>query len=194
MAVLAVVIAYLLGCIPFGVIVARAYGVDLRGEGSGNIGATNALRVIGRKAGAITLIGDIGKGALAVYIAGTLAGRDAAVLAAAAAVLGHDFPVFMRFKGGKGVATSLGALVVVEPLTGLVCIAAWLLVMLAFRYSSLSALASFGLLPVVALVAHVDDRWFLALSLFLTVLIYVKHKDNIARLIRGQEKSFGRKA
>ncbi len=187
-----VIIAYLLGCIPFGLITARARGVDLRAAGSGNIGATNALRVMGKGAGAVTLMGDCLKGTAAVYIAFKLAGGDARIpaFAAAAAVLGHDFPVFLGFKGGKGVATSLGVLLALAPYVAVAGAAVWLVVVLAFRISSLGALASFMALPVIVLATKRD---LFALTLFLTGLILIKHRSNIARLLKGEEPKIGRK-
>lgn len=188
---LAVAAAYLIGSISFGLIVARIYGVDLRSKGSKNIGATNALRVIGKKAGALTLAGDILKGTLAVVIALKLAGRDAGLMAAAAVVLGHDFPVFMGFKGGKGVATTFGAVLAVEPLVALAVFIAWLATVAIWRFSSLGAIVSFGLLPVVVILMRAGDKGLVGLSFFLTALAIIKHRSNIARLLRGEEPRIG---
>ena len=189
---IAVVAAYLLGCIPFGVIVARAYGVDLRSQGSRNIGATNALRVIGKKAGALTLAGDMLKGVAGVMLAINLAGRDAGYYAAAAGVLGHDFPVFTGFRGGKGVATSYGALIALYPLVALGGLATWLLTMAVTRISSLSALAGFIVVPVIASIVRPDDRLLIGVCFFLTVMIFLKHHQNIRRLLKGDEPRIGR--
>jgi acyl phosphate:glycerol-3-phosphate acyltransferase len=183
--------AYLIGGIPFGVIVANFYGVDLRTKGSGNIGATNALRVIGKKAGAITLACDILKGTAAVYLGVALAGRDAGLIAAAAAVAGHDFPVYTGFKGGKGVATTFGVVLALEPVIALVAVAAWVIPVAVWRYSSLGALVSFGVLPLTAYVMKAGDRWFFMLSVALTALAFFKHRSNIGRLVRGEEPRIG---
>jgi len=188
-----VLLAYLLGCIPFGLLTAKACNVDLRASGSGNIGATNVLRVAGKKAGVATLIGDMLKGTLAVYLALRFAGRETACLAAVAAVAGHDFPVFLRFKGGKGVATSFGVLLALEPVIALIGFGVWLATVLAWNYSSLGALVSFSLLPVWALLLKSGDRSFLLLSLFLTTMLVIKHRANIVRLSKGEEPRVGRK-
>lgn len=185
-------LAYLLGAVPVGLLVARSYNVDLRARGSGNIGATNALRVLGKKAGVVTLLGDMLKGAIGVYIALKVAGPDAGRMAAAAAVLGHDFPVYTGFKGGKGVATSLGVVLMLEPLLGIIVVAAWLVTVAITRVSSLGALVSFLLLPPLALVLKSGDAGLLALSVFLTALIYVRHMENIKRLMHGEESRISR--
>ncbi len=191
---IAVAAAYIIGSIPTGVIVARLHGVDLRSQGSGNIGATNALRVIGRKAGAMTLAGDLLKGILAVYLAVRLAGHDAGLLAAAAAVVGHDFSLFMGFKGGKGVATTFGAFVAVEPLVALIAFMVWLATVIVWRYSSLGAIVSFSLLPVMVMLFGAHDRGLVLLSLFMTGLALIKHRSNIARLLKGTEPRIGARA
>jgi glycerol-3-phosphate acyltransferase PlsY len=188
--------AYLLGCIPSGLIVARLKGVDLRASGSGNIGATNALRVMGKGAGLITLLGDTLKGTAAVYIAYKVGGRDTGlfVIAGAACVLGHDFPVFTGFKGGKGVATSFGVLLAIAPGIAAAGFAVWLLTVLAFRISSVGALVSFSVMPVICMILYSRGSDMFALSLFLTGMIFIKHRSNIARLIRGDEPRIGRSA
>lgn len=186
--------AYLLGSIPTGVLVAKSYGVDLTAAGSGNIGATNALRVIGKKAGAITLIGDMLKGSLAVGIAMKFGGRPETLLAAGAAVVGHDFTVFRGFRGGKGVATSIGVMLPVAPLVTLMTACVWLAAMLIWRYSSLAALASFAALPMFVAVMVPGDIELWGLALFVTVLATVKHRSNIMRLLKGEEPRIGSKA
>ena len=186
-------VAYILGSIPFGLIIARLRGVNLRGQGSGNIGATNALRVMGKKAGAITLLGDLLKGALAVWLALYFSGREAGFIAAAAAVLGHDFSIFAGFKGGKGVATSFGVLLALEPVLALIGFGVWILAVILSRLSSLGALVSFGLLPLWCFILKGGDRTLLALAFFLTALIFIKHRENIGRLARGKESRVGKK-
>lgn len=184
--------AYLIGSIPTGVVIARLYGADLRSAGSGNIGATNALRVLGKKAGVLTLVGDMLKGALPVIAAYRFAGHDTALFAAAAAVIGHDFSVFLGFRGGKGVATSFGTLLAVEPLVSLICMVVWAATVIVWRYSSLGALVGFTvLIPLGALLAA--DKSFIALSVFMTGLIFIKHRSNIGRLLKGEEPRVGRK-
>lgn len=183
--------AYLIGSIPFGVLVARHYKVDLRKAGSGNIGATNALRVIGKKAGALTLAGDVLKGALAVVIAMKFGGRDLGFFAAAMAIIGHDFSVFTGFRGGKGVATSLGVMLPLEPTLALMAVLVWALTVVVWRYSSLGAIISFSALPVLALAFERGDKALWALSVFIMSLALVKHRTNIIRLIKGEEPKIG---
>ncbi len=189
-----VAVAYLLGSIPFGVLVARAQGgVDLRRVGSGNIGATNVLRAVGKGAAALTLLADIGKGALPVAL-GRWLGVAAPVLAAIAlaAVGGHLFPVFGRFRGGKGVATTLGVVLVGMPVVGSLLILIWLAVATLSRYSSLASLTASAALPILTWV--LDGRpAMLALSGALLVLVVFRHRENIARLLAGTEAKIGQK-
>ena len=192
--VLFVGVAYLLGSIPFGILVARLRGdVDLRRVGSGNIGATNVLRAVGRGAAALTLVGDIGKGVLAVALP-RWAEAPALVVAAAAlaAVLGHLFPVLAGFRGGKGVATTLGVILAAMPLVGGVLLLIWLTVAALSRYSSLAALVATAALPVLAWLA--DGRSaMVGLSGLLVVLVFARHRENIARLWAGTEGKIGHK-
>ena len=190
-----VVLAYLLGSVPFGILIARlASDVDLRRVGSGNIGATNVLRVVGKGAAAFTLLGDIGKGALAVGLA-RWTGASAPLLAAVAlaAVLGHLFPVWTGFRGGKGVATTLGVVLATMPVVGGLLLLVWLAVAALSRYSSLAALVAVALMPVFVWV--VDGRWvMLALSGALAALVVARHVENIRRLVAGTEGKIGQKA
>ena len=183
--------AYLIGSIPFGIIVARFYKVNIREQGSGNIGATNALRVLGRKAGIVTLLGDMFKGSVAVYIALRFGGYETALIAAAAAVIGHDFTVFTGFMGGKGVATSFGVLLALEPLLALAALGIWLVTVAIFRMSSLGALASFAAVPFMVLLNKQSGKPLLILTAFLTGLIFFKHMENIGRLLKGEESRIG---
>ncbi|WP_091739207.1 glycerol-3-phosphate 1-O-acyltransferase PlsY [Phenylobacterium immobile] len=194
----AVMGGYLLGSIPFGVIVTRLAGAgDLRQIGSGNIGATNVLRT-GRKGLAfVTLVGDGGKGALAVLCA-WLATRDAGpmvqvqltALAGGAAFLGHLFSVWLKFRGGKGVATFLGTLLAAAWPVGLIACATWLVVAKLFKFSSLSALVATATAPVVALA--LGRPWPIALlAAVMATLVYFRHAENIRRLLKGQEPKIG---
>jgi glycerol-3-phosphate acyltransferase PlsY len=186
-------LSFLLGSIPTGLLVARSRGIDLRNIGSGNIGATNVLRTAGRREALLTLLGDVLKGALPVIAAGYYqTGTPYEGLIGLCAVLGHDFSVFLRFRGGKGVATSLGVLGVYSPQTGLVTIIIWLMTVILTRYSSLGALISFGLLPLSMLVFDSPEKSIIAF--FMSVLIFWKHRTNITRLINGSELKVGRKA
>lgn len=184
--------AYLLGSIPFGIVITRAFGLgDLRQIGSGNIGATNVLRTGNKPAALATLLLDSGKGAIAVLIARALAGEDAAQLAALASFLGHLFPVFLGFKGGKGVATFLGTLIALAWPVGLACCATWLVMALIFRISSLAALAA-AASSTLWMVAFGEGR-MLILGVVLTLLVYYRHAANIQRLRAGTEPKIGKK-
>ena len=188
---LAVVIAYLFGSIPFGVILTKIFGAgDLRSIGSGNIGATNVLRTGRKGLAAGTLILDGGKGAVAVLIAG-LWGQDVALAAGSGAILGHLFPVWLNFKGGKGVATFLGALFGLHWPTGLIFCAVWLGAAAIWRYSSLSALIASLVAPVAL---FVSEQGGAALVVgVMAVILWRKHRENIARLIAGEESRIGQK-
>ncbi|MFW5641655.1 MAG: glycerol-3-phosphate 1-O-acyltransferase PlsY [Roseicyclus sp.] len=184
--------AYLLGCVPFGIVMARLFGLgDLRKIGSGNIGATNVLRTGNRTAAALTLILDAGKGGAAVLIARALFAEDAAQIAGLGAIAGHCFPIFIGFRGGKGVATFLGTLLALWWPAGLAACATWLVVAAIGRYSSLSALAAAALSPVWAALTGYPEA--AAFCLCLAALIFLRHKDNIARLRAGMEPKIGRK-
>ncbi len=184
------VIGYLLGSVPFGILVARMMGLgDLRQIGSGNIGATNVLRTGNKRAAALTLLLDGAKGAVALLLARALAGNDAAQIAALAAFLGHLYPVWLGFRGGKGVATFLGIFLALSWPVGLTLCATWLIVALLTRYSSFAALLSAGLLPVWLVVLNSGN--LLVLSVIMMVLIYVRHAANIKRLQAGTETKIG---
>jgi glycerol-3-phosphate acyltransferase PlsY len=185
-------LAYGLGSVPFGIVMARVFGLgDLRSIGSGNIGATNVLRTGNKLAALLTLVLDAGKGALAVLLARWLVGPDAAQAAGLAAFLGHLFPVFIGFKGGKGVATFLGTLLALAFPVGLAACATWAVVAAVTRYSSLSALVSAVAAPVWALV--LGQGQVAVLFVLLAVLIVERHRANIARLRAGTEPKIGRK-
>jgi glycerol-3-phosphate acyltransferase PlsY len=189
---LTALLAYLLGSIPFGVLVTKAMGLgDLRQIGSGNIGATNVLRTGNKGAALATLLLDGGKGAVAVLLARWLVAEDAAQAAGLAAFLGHLYPVWLGFRGGKGVATFLGVLLALNWMVGIAACATWLLAAVLTRTSSISALvaaASSGLW-IIAL----TDGSLLILSLILTILIYVRHSENLKRIKAGTEPRIGQK-
>ncbi|GLK64975.1 glycerol-3-phosphate 1-O-acyltransferase PlsY [Paracoccus kondratievae] len=186
-------IGYLLGTIPFGIVITRALGLgDLRQIGSGNIGATNVLRTGNRPAALATLLLDSGKGAIAVLLARALADPHAALIAGAAAFLGHLFPVWLSFRGGKGVATFLGTLLALDWRLGLVACGLWLLTALILRISSLSALVAAALTPFIAL--WLDGKAMAAVTAFMTVLIFIRHDANIRRILAGSEPRIGKKS
>jgi glycerol-3-phosphate acyltransferase PlsY len=189
----AVVLGYLLGSIPFGVLITKAAGAgDLRKVGSGNIGATNVLRTGRKDLALLTLLGDGGKGLVAVLIARSLWGHDADVLAGAAAFVGHLFPVWLGFRGGKGVATFFGVLLAAAWPVGVLAALTWILVFAVSRISSLGALSAAALSILYAVALHARPA-ILLLAAFMAVLIYIRHHANIGRLIKGQEPRFGRK-
>lgn len=186
------VLGYLLGSIPFGIVITRALGLgDLRQIGSGNIGATNVLRTGSKKAAALTLLLDAVKGAVPVLIARNLLGEDAAQVAGLAAFLGHLFPVWIGFRGGKGVATFLGVVLALAWPVGVAACMTWLVVAYATRYSSLSALVAAALSPVWAWMLGYQQT--VGLILLLVVLIFLRHHENISRLIAGTESRIGAK-
>ncbi len=188
----ALVGGYLLGAVPFGVIVSRVLGtVDPRTAGSRNVGFTNVLRVSGKTAGVLTLVGDMGKGWVVGWLGVHLFEAEWAVLLTALApILGHLYPVFLKFRGGKGVATALGAVLGVAPLIGAGLLAVWLLAVAVWRYSSGGALTAFGLFPVLSILLRPTSA-FVGFSLLVSALIWIKHKENIIRLWRGTESRIG---
>jgi len=185
--------AYLLGSIPFGLLLTRIAGLgDIRGIGSGNIGATNVLRTGNKALAAATLLLDGGKGALAVLIGWHFGGPDIAIVAAAGSVVGHLFPVWLKFRGGKGVATGLGVLLALSWPVGLAACATWLATAALFRYSSLAALAALASAPIYAWV--LADRQRTEFAVALAVIIWLKHGENIKRLLTGKESKIGKKS
>lgn len=191
--VVAMVGGYLLGSVPFGLLLTRAAGLgDIRTIGSGNIGATNVLRT-GRKGLALATLGfDGAKGALAVLLVRALGGpEELALLAGAAAILGHLFPVWLRFKGGKGVATTLGTLIAADWLIGILACVLWVATAFLFRYSSLAALVAVAGAPLIAMARGAFDTALLAG--FSCVLVWVRHRENIARLLKGTEPKIGKR-
>src|SRR5665647_217707 len=183
---LAFVFGYLLGSIPFGLLITRAAGgPDVRSIGSGNIGATNVLRSGRKGLAAATLLCDILKGTLAVLIAAHFAGHTAAILAGLGAFLGHLFPVWLKFKGGKGVATYIGVLLGLAWPAALIFCALWLIVAWLSRYSSLAGLIASALTPIGLL--GLGEPNVAALFFVLTILLWVVHRANISRLLNGQE-------
>ncbi|TQI76637.1 acyl-phosphate glycerol-3-phosphate acyltransferase [Bosea sp. AK1] len=191
---IALVVGYLFGSIPFGIILTRlAGGPDLRSIGSGNIGATNVLRTGNKKLAAATLVGDMLKGTVAVLVGSRfLGGAEAALAAGAGAFLGHLFPVWLGFKGGKGVATYLGVLIGVKASIALVFAAIWLSLAYLFRYSSLSALVASVLTPLLLWFWVGMPKAALVMA-GLTVLLWIMHRENIARLLAGREGKIGQK-
>jgi glycerol-3-phosphate acyltransferase PlsY len=214
--VLIAAVAYLLGSIPFGLIIGRLRGIDIRQHGSGNIGATNVWRVLGKKWGLATFLCDMGKGLAAVRFAYETAARwpmiathehgqpvtgildpaSAGIAAALACILGHSFPIWLRFKGGKGVATSLGVLIGMMPLASGAIFALWLLIFAISRYVSLASLLAAAALPVVVIVflfLNVMQGWaYFYFAVAAALLVIIRHLANIKRLLAGTENRFGK--
>jgi len=190
--VLAAAFGYLLGSIPFGLVLTRAAGLgDIRSIGSGNIGATNVLRTGNKGLAAATLVLDSGKGAFAALLAGWLVSPDAAAAAGLFAVIGHNFPVWLNFKGGKGVATTLGVLLAVSWPVGVAACLTWVAVAAIARISSLSALLALLLAPVYA--GFWAGRSVVAMAAILAILGFARHSANIRRLLDGTEPKIGQK-
>ncbi len=182
---------YLLGSIPFGLLLTRLAGLgDIRGIGSGNIGATNVLRTGRKSLAATTLILDAGKGALAVWL-GNFYGPDIAIVSGFGALLGHLFPIWLRFRGGKGVATALGVMLALSWQTGLAVLAVWIAVLALLRYSSLAALVAALAAPVIAY--RISTPQIAEFCILIGVLIWLRHIGNIRRLIQGEESRIGSK-
>jgi glycerol-3-phosphate acyltransferase PlsY len=194
LSLLMTVFGYVLGGIPFGIVVSKALGLpDPRTVGSKNIGFTNVLRVSGKTAGILTLLGDFGKGWVCAWVAmHWLTVESYIMIVAFAPILGHMFSPFLGFKGGKGVATAVGVVLGLSPSIGLLLLLIWLGAVAIWRYSSGGALAAFGCFPIVTIVNEQRQEFFI-FSLIVSTLIWIKHKDNIVRLWQGTESKMGKK-
>lgn len=202
--ILTFVIGYLLGSIPTGFLVAKARGVDIRTMGSGNIGATNVFRILGRTAGVLVLLADAAKGWLAVFVVARLiggwfdpgAGPQArewlALVAGVAAILGHNYTCWLHFKGGKGIATSAGVLLALVPLGLLFILGVWIVVFALSRYVSLASISAAFALPFAAWLLGASLTMILVTSALAALAIY-RHRTNIRRLVNGTENRFGPK-
>lgn len=192
-----VIAAYLLGSVSFALVTCKLFGIaDPRTFGSCNPGATNVLRSGKKSAAALTLLGDAAKGWVAVSLAIHYATPDSSALVALVALavfLGHIFPIFLRFKGGKGVATALGVLLALNVWLGLAALATWLLVAVVFRLSSLAALLAATGAPIYAMMLGLPNAWVLA-SVIMSMLLIWRHKSNIQNLLSGKESKIGKKA
>lgn len=186
------VAAFFIGSVPTGVLISRSRGIDLKQKGSGNIGATNVLRTAGKGPAVITLLGDVLKGAAAMLLARHFgAGVMFEGVIGISSILGHNFSIFMKFKGGKGVATSLGVLSVYSPQTALFTVMLWLLTVLITKYSSLGALVSFGFLPVNMILFDTEEKF--PIALIITLMMFIRHRENMSRLAKGTEPRIGKK-
>ncbi len=191
--IIAILAGYTLGSIPFGLLISRLFGQgDIRAIGSGNIGATNVLRTGRKDLAALTLLLDGGKAAAAALIFNHFFGLPYGLFAGAAALIGHCFPVWLKFKGGKGVATFFGCLLAAAWPVGLIAAAVWLAIAVLFRMSSLAALWAAAAAPLAALWLGRTD--VAAMASALALVIFIRHKDNIARIIKGTESKIGKKS
>lgn len=183
---LAVIISYLIGSIPFGYLLARLMGVDITGRGSGNIGATNVWRNLGLGPGVVVLLLDMAKGAAAVLIGRSLGGPETELLAGLAALCGHSWSVFLRFKGGKMIATGGGVFLAIHPVLVLVAFIIWVTTVAVTRYVSVGSMLAAASVPVTMAVLDMS-YWHMAFGVTMAVLAVYKHRDNIRRLINGTE-------
>lgn len=187
-------LSYLVGSIPFGLILGKAAGIDVRQNGSGNIGATNVSRLVGKKIGAFTLLLDAGKGLLPMLATSGLgADQNTVLLCGVAAFVGHLYPVYLKFRGGKGVATALGVFLYLDPFSVLICAVAFVAVVALSGYVSVGSLTAAALMPVLILVFRGPGNvvWC---ALVVALLIWVKHRANIGRLLKREEKSWKKKS
>lgn len=182
--------AYLIGSIPTGLLLGKAYGIDVRNEGSGNIGATNLYRTVGRKVGIITLIGDCLKGLLPVLLVKSSSlPPEYAALVGLAAFCGHVFSLFLKFKGGKGVATALGVFLALAPVAVALALALFALLMVVWRYVSLGSIAAAAVMPVAVYFLN-GTRSTVVVTCIIALIVIVRHHENIGRLISGRENKF----
>lgn len=188
--------SYLLGSISASYFLGKIFTrKDIRQHGSGNVGATNALRVFGPKIAAVSFVYDILKGVAAVIIGNQLLGDNGALIGGVCAVIGHNYPVFLGFKGGKGVATTLAVVLAINPLVASICIGVGLIIIIRSKYVSLGAVVGMALLPIVGLIlVQPFDVNFFVFSLFLGAMSIYRHKGNINRLLNGNESKLGEKA
>jgi glycerol-3-phosphate acyltransferase PlsY len=182
--------AYLIGSIPTGLLLGKAYGIDVRNEGSGNIGATNLYRTVGRKIGIITLIGDCLKGLLPVLmVKSSSLPSEYAAWVGLAAFCGHVFSVFLKFKGGKGVATALGVFLALAPLAVAIAIALFAAMMTVWRYVSLGSISAAAVMPVAVYLLG-GSRQIVIVTMVIALIVIIRHHENIGRLLSGRESKF----
>ncbi|HEB50562.1 MAG TPA: glycerol-3-phosphate 1-O-acyltransferase [Desulfobulbus sp.] len=194
---ISILFSYLLGAIPFGLLLSRGTGVDIRKQGSGNIGATNVARLLGRKLGILTLLLDVLKGFVPIWLAGRFLVTDphhnlVVALCGAATVLGHMFPVYLGFRGGKGVATGLGVFLYLEPLAVLYSLLVFVTAVVLSGFVSLGSLLAALSFPLWLYLLG-TPAWTLWLAGFVVIMIWIKHHENIRRLLNGTEKSWKKK-
>lgn len=187
------ILGYILGSVNSSLIVGKFYGTDIRQHGSGNAGTTNTLRVLGKSAAALVFAGDILKGVIACLLGKLIAGDDAGVMAAGiGAIIGHNWPLYFGFKGGKGVLTSAAVVMMMDWRAGLICLAVFVLLVTITRYVSLGSIIGAGIFPIVSLIIG-KNALFIAFSAAIAALIIFRHRSNIKRLLSGSESKLGQK-
>lgn len=193
--IMVILLSYLIGCFSSAYVLGRIYkDVDIRNYGSGNLGTTNAIRVLGVKMGGLTFVLDILKGVIAVFLGIAILGFKGGLLAGLSVVIGHNFPIFLGFKGGKGIATSLGVLFVLNWKTGLICLIVGVLVIGITRYVSLGSILASVVAPIaVVLTSDSIDKYLYITTIILGILAIVRHRENILRLCKGEENKLGNK-
>lgn len=191
--ILAIIAAYLLGSIPFSLLVARLMaGVDIRSQGSGNVGATNVLRTLGTKGAVFALLGDMLKGVAAVLLGLLISGEGLAAVCGVSAIIGHCYPVFLGFKGGKGVATSAGIILFLMPKIVIILLIVFLIIVFLSRYVSLASITIAILFPVLA-ISYGYNNAYILMSLIMAIIVVFKHRENIKRLRDGNENKVGQR-
>ncbi|WBW94704.1 glycerol-3-phosphate 1-O-acyltransferase PlsY [Oceanirhabdus sp. W0125-5] len=188
-----ILLGYLVGSIPFSFLTAKYLGkIDIRNYGSGNSGATNVLRTLGKKAGTVAFIGDFLKGFILVTIVKSVLGLDLAIICSISAVFGHCYPIYLKFKGGKGVATSGGTIFALYPLVGVILAICLFTIVKVSKMVSLGSISAAFLLPIISLLLN-TEKSFLIYSIIAGLFVIYKHKANISRLIQGKESKLGSK-
>lgn len=190
--ILIVLIAYFIGNFSTSYLVAKLFAkIDIREHGSGNAGSTNVLRTLGVKAAALTFLGDLLKGVIAVYLGNKYGGSMLALLCGVAVVIGHNWPVFLGFKGGKGIATTIGVVIAIKPLVALICVSIGVVILFRFKYVSLASITAISVLPFTIIIYGLNYFLF---GLILALLAIYRHRENIKRLLAGNERKIGEKS
>ncbi len=189
---LLILIAYFIGSFSTSYLVAKLFAkIDIREYGSGNAGSTNILRTLGAKAAALTFLGDLLKGIVAVYLGDTFGGATTALLCGVAVVIGHNWPIFLEFKGGKGIATTIGVVASIKPLVAFICVSIGLAILFRFKYVSLASIIAIIILPFTIIIYGLNYFLF---GLILALLAIYRHRENIKRLLAGNERKIGEKS
>ncbi len=189
---LLILIAYFIGNFSTSYLVAKLFAkIDIREYGSGNAGSTNVLRTLGAKAAALAFLGDLLKGVAAVYLGNTFGGATTALLCGVAVVVGHNWPIFLEFKGGKGIATTIGVVASIKPLVAFICVSIGLAILFRFKYVSLASIIAIIILPFTIIIYGLNYFLF---GLILALLAIYRHRENIKRLLAGNERKIGEKS